>query len=107
MVVIRDVPWSVPVEELRAALNLQGIAVGEMERWRQHVRVEVSREVYQYRGCTRPFTSSLVCANAADVININYCKVCVVDKERNAGGASDQRGLGVLRRGSFPGGRGA
>lgn len=44
-VIIRDVPWSVPIQDLRAALNALDIVTGEMERWRQHVRAEV-RYIY-------------------------------------------------------------
>ncbi|XP_017792955.1 PREDICTED: uncharacterized protein LOC108574820 [Habropoda laboriosa] len=40
-VLLRDVPWAIPLQDINSALMKQGIATGSMERWRQYVRVEV------------------------------------------------------------------
>ncbi|KAG7198689.1 hypothetical protein KM043_001687 [Ampulex compressa] len=40
-VLLRDVPWAVHLEDVNSALRKQGISAGSVERYRQHVRVEV------------------------------------------------------------------
>ncbi|XP_043492505.1 uncharacterized protein LOC122517941 [Polistes fuscatus] len=40
-VLLRDVPWAIPLQELSSALEMQGIATGIIERSRQYVRVEL------------------------------------------------------------------
>ncbi|KZC14497.1 hypothetical protein WN55_06958, partial [Dufourea novaeangliae] len=40
-VLLRDVPWAIPLQDINSALSKQGIATGSVERWRQYVRVEV------------------------------------------------------------------
>ncbi|XP_076223462.1 uncharacterized protein LOC116428192 isoform X2 [Nomia melanderi] len=38
---LRDVPWAIPLQDINSALSKQAIAAGSVERWRQYVRVEV------------------------------------------------------------------
>ncbi|XP_043264787.1 uncharacterized protein LOC122404672 [Colletes gigas] len=40
-VLLRDVPWAIPLQDINSALSKQGIATGSVERWRQYIRVEV------------------------------------------------------------------
>ncbi|XP_032688022.1 uncharacterized protein LOC116852097 isoform X3 [Odontomachus brunneus] len=40
-VLLRGVPWTIPLEDINSALAKQGIVVGNIERARQFVRVEV------------------------------------------------------------------
>ncbi|XP_003691916.2 uncharacterized protein LOC122718047 isoform X1 [Apis laboriosa] len=40
-VLLRDVPWAIPLQDINSALMKQGIATGSVERWRQYIRVEV------------------------------------------------------------------
>ncbi|XP_029037580.1 uncharacterized protein LOC114873429 isoform X2 [Osmia bicornis bicornis] len=40
-VLLRDVPWAIPLQDINSALAKQGIATGSVERWRQYIRVEV------------------------------------------------------------------
>ncbi|XP_047352599.1 uncharacterized protein LOC124950210 [Vespa velutina] len=40
-VLLRDVPWAIPLQDLSSALAKQGIATGIIERSRQYVRVEL------------------------------------------------------------------
>ncbi|KAJ8676551.1 hypothetical protein QAD02_012338 [Eretmocerus hayati] len=40
-VLLRDVPWAIPLPDLSSALARQGIATGNIERLRYYVRVEV------------------------------------------------------------------
>ncbi|XP_024939672.1 uncharacterized protein LOC107266598 [Cephus cinctus] len=40
-VLLREVPWAIPLQDLSSALAKQGIATGSVERSRQYVRVEV------------------------------------------------------------------
>lgn len=40
-VLLRDVPWAIPLQDLNSALMKQGISSGSVERVRQYVRVEV------------------------------------------------------------------
>ena len=40
-VLLRDVPWAIPLQDLSCAFAQQGIATGSIERLRQYVRVEV------------------------------------------------------------------
>ncbi|XP_020709110.2 uncharacterized protein LOC105687904 [Athalia rosae] len=40
-VLLRDVPWIIPLQDLSSALSKQGIATGSVERLRQYIRVEV------------------------------------------------------------------
>ncbi|XP_046617220.1 uncharacterized protein LOC124303708 isoform X2 [Neodiprion virginianus] len=40
-VLLRDVPWAIPLQDLSSALSKQGIAAGSVERSRQYIRVEV------------------------------------------------------------------
>ncbi|XP_044575320.1 uncharacterized protein LOC123259117 [Cotesia glomerata] len=40
-VYLRDVPWAIPLEDLKTALIKQGITISAIERYRQYVRVEV------------------------------------------------------------------
>nr|CAD7588690.1 unnamed protein product [Timema genevievae] len=41
IVLLRDVPWAIPLQDISEALTKQGISSGILERSRQHVRVEV------------------------------------------------------------------
>lgn len=41
-VLLRDVPWAIPLQDLSSALLKQGIITGSVERSRQYVRVEVN-----------------------------------------------------------------
>lgn len=43
-VLLRDVPWAIPLQDLSSALAKQGIATGIIERSRQYVRVEVIQD---------------------------------------------------------------
>ncbi|XP_014473902.1 PREDICTED: uncharacterized protein LOC106743997 [Dinoponera quadriceps] len=40
-VLLRGVPWAIPLQDIDSALTKQGIAIGNVERARQFVRVEV------------------------------------------------------------------
>ncbi|XP_003424804.1 uncharacterized protein LOC100680304 isoform X2 [Nasonia vitripennis] len=40
-VLLRDVPWAIPIQDVNSALARQGIATGSVERLRHYVRVEV------------------------------------------------------------------
>ncbi|XP_018060415.1 PREDICTED: uncharacterized protein LOC108695165 [Atta colombica] len=40
-VLLRDVPWAIPLQDINSALAKQGIVAGNVERSRQFVRVEV------------------------------------------------------------------
>ncbi|XP_066596781.1 uncharacterized protein [Prorops nasuta] len=40
-ILLRDVPWAIPLQDLSSALAKQGISTGSVERSRQYVRVEV------------------------------------------------------------------
>ncbi|XP_058788806.1 uncharacterized protein LOC131662856 [Phymastichus coffea] len=40
-VLLRDVPWAIPLQDLNSALGRQGIETGSIERLRHYVRVEV------------------------------------------------------------------
>ncbi|XP_011156303.1 uncharacterized protein LOC105193525 [Solenopsis invicta] len=40
-VLLRDVPWAIPLQDINSALTKQGIVAGNVERSRQFVRVEV------------------------------------------------------------------
>lgn len=40
-VLLRDVPWAIPLQDINSALTKQGITTGSVERWRQYIRVEV------------------------------------------------------------------
>ncbi|RLU23673.1 hypothetical protein DMN91_003879 [Ooceraea biroi] len=40
-VLLRDVPWAIPLQDINSALTKQGIVAGNVERLRQFVRVEV------------------------------------------------------------------
>ncbi|XP_043269235.1 uncharacterized protein [Venturia canescens] len=40
-VLLRDVPWAIPLQDLSSAFAKQGIATGSIERLRQYVRVEI------------------------------------------------------------------
>lgn len=39
---VRDVPWSIPLKDIQHALEMQGVHVTAIERWRQHIRIEVN-----------------------------------------------------------------
>lgn len=41
-ILLRDVPWAIPLQDINSALTKQGIATGSVERWRQYIRVEVA-----------------------------------------------------------------
>ena len=38
---LRDIPWAIPLQDLTSAFSKQGIIVGNIERFRNYVRVEV------------------------------------------------------------------
>ncbi|KAL0108750.1 hypothetical protein PUN28_014112 [Cardiocondyla obscurior] len=40
-VLLKDVPWAIPLQDINSALAKQGIVTGSVERSRQFVRVEV------------------------------------------------------------------
>jgi len=40
-VLLRDVPWAIPLQDINSALAKQGIVAGNVERSRQFIRVEV------------------------------------------------------------------
>ncbi|KAL6266399.1 hypothetical protein P5V15_003252 [Pogonomyrmex californicus] len=40
-VLLRDVPWAIPLQDINSALVKQGIVAGNVERSRQFIRVEV------------------------------------------------------------------
>lgn len=44
-VMIRDVPWAIPLQEVSEALNKQGIHAVSIERARQAIKVEVKRKL--------------------------------------------------------------
>ncbi|XP_026825079.1 uncharacterized protein LOC113561858 [Ooceraea biroi] len=45
-VLLRDVPWAIPLQDINSALTKQGIVAGNVERLRQFVRVEVKTVDY-------------------------------------------------------------
>jgi len=45
-VLLRDVPWAIPLQDINSALTKQGIVAGNVERLRQFVRVEVETAYY-------------------------------------------------------------
>ncbi|PSN42911.1 hypothetical protein C0J52_12038 [Blattella germanica] len=51
-VLLRDVPWAIPLQDISGALAKQGIAVGGVERVRQHIKVEVL-DANQYESLLR------------------------------------------------------
>ncbi|CAL7941134.1 unnamed protein product [Xylocopa violacea] len=40
-ILLRDVPWAIPLQDINSALAKQGITTGSVERCRQYIRVEV------------------------------------------------------------------
>lgn len=54
-VLLRDVPWAIPLQDINSALAKQGIVAGNVERLRQFVRVEVETET-----CYFPFIRLLI-----------------------------------------------
>lgn len=48
-VMIRDVPWAIPLREVSEALSKQGINAVSIERVRQIIKVEV--KIYYYHYC--------------------------------------------------------
>lgn len=45
-VLLRDVPWAIPLQDINSALAKQGIIAGNVERSRHLVRVEVKIASY-------------------------------------------------------------
>jgi hypothetical protein len=50
---LRDIPWAIPLQDINSALSRQGIMVRSVERLRQYIRVEVinRNNLLKYASC--------------------------------------------------------